>query len=168
MTLADLTMKVLEEKDLDAYLKLEKIVKDNMEYPEWLGDFKKEDLVAIIKHGKIYLWSDDKENVCASVLIPATKKDLDKFFSSDLDYHKVIDFGPEMVHPDYVGSGLQHQMLAFLEEQSLKMGYGYGISTVHPDNIYSIRNLELKDFQKIGAVTLKRGPRNVYRKKLGS
>lgn len=164
--LRDLKVKILSKNDLDDYLLLVKKVKDKMKYPEWLGDFSKEDLFTIAEIGKIYLWFDEDEIVCAALLIPSTKKDLDKFFSSDLDYSKVVDFGPEMVNPSYIGRGLQREMLKFLENESLNMGYEYAISTIHPNNIYSRRNLEYVGFQNIGQVTLKRGIRVVYRKRI--
>lgn len=164
--LKDLEVKQLNRNDLDDYLILVEKVKDNMKYPEWLGDFSKEDLIQIAEDGKIYLWYDKGIPVCAALLIPSTKKDLDKFFSGELDYLKVIDFGPEMVHPNYVGNGLQKEMLKFLENESVKMGYEYAIGTIHPDNIYSCKSLECVGFQNIGMVTLKRGVRAVYRKRL--
>ena len=31
--------------DLDEYIEFREMVKQNMEHPEWLGDFSKEDLI---------------------------------------------------------------------------------------------------------------------------
>ena len=40
---------VSEDVDLDEYLYLYKYVRDNMEHPEWLGTFTKEEIIARIK-----------------------------------------------------------------------------------------------------------------------
>ncbi len=38
-----------KKEDIDDYVRLEKIVKDNMQHPDWLGDFSKEDLILIAR-----------------------------------------------------------------------------------------------------------------------
>lgn len=71
-----------------------------------------------------------------------------------------------MVHPDYIGNGLQSIILEYLQRKSKEQNYKYAISTIHPDNIYSIRNFVNNNFEILGTIELKRGPRNVYRKRL--
>ena len=39
-----------------------------------------------------------------------------------------------------------------IEKYAKEKGYRYGISTVHPDNFYSIRNLEKNEFKNIGTI----------------
>lgn len=157
----------IKEQELDEYLKLFAIVKGNMEHPEWLGDFSKEDYINILNNGGniIGFWYN-KELVGAGVLIPSTQKDLEKFLSNDLDYNEVVDFGPQMVHPNYIGNKIQTLIIENLELISKRKNYKYALGTVHPDNIFSINNLLKSDFIKIGEVVLKRGPRNVYRKEI--
>lgn len=151
---------------LNEYLDLVSLVKSNMEHPEWLGDFSKEDYLELIKNGShIYGWFYNNELIAAGVLIPSTKHNLDKFFSSELNYEEVVDFGPQMVHIKYIGNHLQSQIIDYLEIKSLELGYKYALSTIHPDNIYSIKNLINSNFKDIGFIELKRGPRKIYRKK---
>lgn len=156
----------LELKSLNEYLELYENVKKSMEHPEWLGDFSKDDYEYLLNNGSIiYVWKYEEKMIAAGMLIPSRAKDLIKFFSQDLDYKQVIDFGPELVDINYIGNGLQDKIIKYLEKYAKENGYKYGISTVHPDNYYSIRNLEKNEFQNIGKVELKRGERNVYRKK---
>ena len=70
------------------------------------------------------------------------------------------------MHPNYVGNGLQKIIINYLEQISKKLGYKYAISTIAPDNLFSIRNFEKCNFVKLGEVELKRGNRAVYRKLL--
>lgn len=162
-----LVVKLIEENSLDEYMNLVTTTKKSMEHPEWLGDFSKEDYINLLKNNsKIYSWFYCNKMIAAGVMIPARQKDIEKFFSIDLNYKEVIDFGPEMVHPDYIGNGLQSIILEYLQRKSKEQNYKYAISTIHPDNIYSIRNFVNNNFEILGTIELKRGPRNVYRKRL--
>ena len=101
--------------NLEDYILLRNTVKNNMEYPDWLGDFTKEDIKAMLNNGsKIWLYYKGSIPVCSMMLIPATNKDIEKF---DLDfyYQEVVDYGPSMVNPDFIGNGLQYQMVKVLD-----------------------------------------------------
>ena len=103
--------------------------------------------------------------VCSMMLIPADKKSLDKF-GLDLVVEEVVDYGPMMVRPEYVGNRLQYQMLKTIDNYSIANGYKYAAGTIHPENIYSINNLLKDDFKLIGQKEFKRGIRNIYLKTL--
>ena len=81
-----------------------------------------------------------------------------------VNYEEVIDFGPEAVHPDYIGNGLQSDVIQYLEKAAVKNGYKHGLGTVDPDNIYSIHNLLVNNFEIATRVFLSRGTRDVLRK----
>lgn len=152
--------------DIAEYIKYRELVKQNMEHPEWLGDFSKEDLIYLLNKGTIiwiYYLGDDF--VSSMMLIPSTEKDLKKF-EIDLNYNDVVDYGPMFVNPRYVGNGLQYQMLKELDEYSTELGYRYTVGTIHPDNFYSINNLVKDGFELIGTKKFTRGTRNIYLKKL--
>lgn len=57
-------------------------------------------------------------------------------------------------------------MLKELDKYCSNLGYKYAVSTIHPDNIYSINNLEKDNFKCIGTKKFKRGIRNIYFKNL--
>lgn len=165
MVLKELEMKN-ENIDLDKYIEFREYVKLHMEHPEWLGDFTKEDLETMVKtNSKIWIYYLNQEEVCSMMLIPANKKALEKF-EIDLDYKDVVDYGPMMVNPKFVGHGLQYQMLQEIDKYSIDHNYKYAVGTIHPDNIYSIRNLIKDDFELVNHKEFKRGPRNIYLKKL--
>ena len=155
-----------ENIDLDIYLNFIDSVKKTMDHPEWLGDFTKEDLEKMLKEKtKIYMYYLNDDIVCSMMSIPSTQKALSKF-EIDLDPSTVIDYGQMAVDIRYVGNGLQYQMLKELDEISISEGYEYAASTVHPDNIYCIRNFLKDDFEQVNQKEFKRGIRNIYLKKL--
>lgn len=152
--------------NLEEYIAHREKVKKNMECPDWLGDFRKEDLKKMLGNGsKIWMYYKEDEFICSMMLIPATEKSVKKF-ELDLDYKVVADYGPMFVNYKYIGNKLQFQMLEELDEYCRNHHYQYAVSTIHPDNIYSINNLVKDEFKMIGSKELKRGPRNVYLKKL--
>ena len=150
--------------DLDEYVNFRELVKQNMEYPEWLGDFSKNDLVNMLKNGsKIWVFYKDNEPVASMMLIPSDEDALRKF-GLDLNYREVVDYGPMFVNPKYVGNKLQYQMLQKIDKYSKSLGYKYAVGTIHPDNKYSINNLVKAGFELKGTRTFKRGVRNIYLK----
>lgn len=157
---------VVEKINIDQYIKFREQVKETMNYPEWLGDFTREDIELLLQeNSKIWVYYSKEIPICSMMIIPATKKTLMKF---ELNYkvQEVIDYGPMFVNPNYIGNNLQYQMLRELDEISRKKGYRYAVVTVHPDNMYSIRNLEKDKFKLINTKNFERGTRNIYLKEL--
>lgn len=157
---------VVEKINIDQYIKFREQVKETMNNPEWLGDFTREDIELLLQeNSKIWVYYSKEIPICSMMIIPATKKSLMKF---ELNYkvQEVIDYGPMFVNPNYIGNNLQYQMLRELDEISRKKGYRYAVVTVHPDNMYSIRNLEKDKFKLINTKNFERGTRNIYLKEL--
>ena len=152
--------------NLDEYIEFRNIVKDNMEHPDWLGDFSKEDLVKLLDIGsKIWIYYLEGTPVCSMMSIPADQRSIDKF-DLDLDYKEVVDYGPMFVNPKYVGNGLQYQMIQELDNYCREKGYKYAASTIHPDNTYSLNNIIKDNFEYKNTKEFSRGKRSIYLKKL--
>ena len=159
-------LSVIEKINIDKYLEFRKEVKLNMECPEWLGDFTKEDLEELLKKdSKIWIYYKEETPVCSMMLIPATKESLK---SLQLNYKEqdVVDYGPMFVNTKYIGNNLQYQMLKELDQISKKKGYNSAVVTVHPNNISSIRNLEKDNFKLLNTNQFERVIRNIYLKTL--
>lgn len=152
--------------NLEEYVNFRELVKKNMTNPEWLGDFSIEDLEHLLaNNSKIWMYYKDNEPVCSMMIIPSTQKDMDKF-ELGLNHMEVVDYGPMMVSPKYIGNRLQLQMLQKLDNYSKSKGYKYVVSTIHPDNTFSINNFLKDDFELSNQKEFKRGIRNIYTKKL--
>ncbi len=152
--------------DIDKYIEFREQVKEHMQSQEWLGDLSKEDLINLLNNNsKIWIYYKDKEPISSMMLIPFDKETLSQF-EVNLYYKEVADYGPMFVNPKYIGNRLQYQMLKELDNYCRKLGYKYALSTIQPDNIYSINNLVKDNFKLINTKELKRGIRNIYIKKL--
>lgn len=157
---------ICDNVNLDEYLEFRELVKENMNNPEWLGDLTKEDLNYMLNNGsKIWIYYLKNELICSMMIIPI-EEEMITLCNLNIDKEKVIDYGPMMVNPKYVGYGLQYKMLQKLNDYCIKKGYRYVLGTIHPDNIYSIRNLEKDNFKMIVRKEFKRGLRNIYYKEL--
>lgn len=156
----------ITETDIRDYIDFRENVKSNMEHPEWLGDFT----IAEIKEGlesesmKIWVYKSNNENVCSMMLLKSSEKSLQKL-ELNLEAAEVVDYGPMFVNPKFVGNGLQYQMLKRLDQFCQSKGYKYAVSTVHPDNVFSIKNIEKDNFILQSVKEFKRGLRNIYLKK---
>ena len=151
---------------MDKYIVFREYVKGNLEHPDWLGDFSKEDLINLVNNGsKIWVYYLDDEPICSMMIILADEKALSKF-DMDLNYKDVIEYGPMFVNHKYIGKGLQYQMFLELDKYCYKLGYKYAVGTVHPDNTYSINNFIKDKFVFFNQKEFKRGLRNIYLKVL--
>lgn len=148
--------------DLDEYIKFYYYIKDNMEYGEWLGDFSKDDIkTLLLNNSKIWVYYIEDVIVCSMMFIPSSLKSLYKL-EIDLDYNIVGEYGPIMVNPKYRGNKLQYQMLKVLDKYAINNQYKYVVTTIQPNNIYSINNFINNSFKFVNKKEFKRGIRNIY------
>ena len=166
MLLSDLKC-VSNNIDLDEYILFTKKVKENMKNPKWLGEFSKEGLLYLLNNGsKIWIYYDKNTPVCSMMYIPADKESINELGLLNYDYKKIVDYGPMLVNPNYLGKGLQYQMLLEIDKYSSSAKMKYAVVTSHPENIYSINNLLKDEFILIDQKEFKRGIRNIYLKNL--
>ena len=163
--MGDLIVKKIDVNDIDFYISQEKIVRDNMEKPIWLGDFTKDDYIYLMQNNimNIYLWFLENNCVGGASLIKIDDETKKEYLSENLDANTMIDFGPIWVNPNYVGNGYQVLFINYLENL-IKNKYKYFVTTIDPENIYSIRNFEKCGFINVGEIELKRGKRLVLKK----
>ena len=148
--------------NLDEYLSLYNYVRDNMEHPEWLGTFTKdeiEDLLSI--GGKIWMYYDGETPVCSVFYIPTSNKSLRKH-NEEYDESVTGSLGPIMVSKEYVGNGLQTAMLNVLNEYVESIGKTHMFTKAHSDNIYSIRNILKDGYKVIHEYENERGPMTAF------
>ena len=161
MKLTDLK-EVSENVCLDDYLKLYKDVRDNMEHPEWLGTFEKEEIEEILSiGGKIWMYYDNEIPVCSIFYIPASNKSLRKH---NIEYDEAItgSLGPIMVRKEYVGNGLQLQMQNVLDEYAKSIGKTHIFTKVHADNIYSVQNMIKNGYKLVHEYENERGHNKAF------
>ena len=156
MKLFDLK-EVSDNVNLDEYLYLYNYVRSNMEHPEWLGTFTKEEIGDILKNGgKIWMYYDKYIPVCSVFYIPVTNKSLRKH---NIKYDEEItgSLGPIMVRKEYVGNGLQTAMMEVLDNYVRSIGKVHMFTKAHSDNIYSINNILKNGYKVIDKYENERG-----------
>lgn len=162
----DLKVLVIEEEAIDYYIDFINLIKRTMDYPEYLGDFSESDLIHILNiNGIILMYRYGNITASSCMMIPARSDDIKKM-GLKLDSDKVMDYGPMAVFDDYRGNKIQKYMIRQCDKLSKDFGYKYAVTTVHPDNIYSIHNIEESGFSYVGEVEFSRGKRKVYQKTL--
>jgi predicted acetyltransferase len=146
-----------ENVNLDDYLHLYKYVRENMDHPEWLGTFSKEEIEDILtKGGKIWLYYDNNTLVCSMFYIPANNKSLLKHNITS-DEKVTASLGPIMVSPEYIGHGYQNQMMNLFENYCRTLNQKYIFTKVCKDNIYSINNVLKNDYRVVDEYESERG-----------
>ncbi len=153
---------VSDNVDLDEYLYLYNYVRDNMEHPEWLGTFTLDEIKEILSAGgKIWMYYDGDIPVCSVFYIPISNKSLIKH---NVSYDESItgSLGPIMVRKEYVGNGLQMEMMKVLNEYVSSIGKTHMFTKAHSDNIYSIRNILKDGYKVIDEYENERGPMTAF------
>lgn len=152
--------------NLDEYLKLYSHVRNFMEHPEWLGTFEKNEIVDILNNGgKIWLYYDKENPVCSMFYMPVKNKTLRKH-NIDFEEELVGALGPIMVSPDYVGNGLQKQMMEVFDKYALSVGKRYLFTKAHSDNVYSINNMLKDGYELVHKYESERGFESAFIKKI--
>ncbi len=144
---------ITENNDLDKYLEFYNYVRNNMEHPEWLGTFTKDEIEMILGiGGKLFNYYDKETIVCSFFYMPTSNKSLLKH-SINYDESLVGSCGPIMVNPKYVGNGLQKQMIDALEDYCKSINKKFCYTKIHPDNIYCINNFVDKKYNYLQTYT---------------
>ena len=161
MKLSDLK-EISNNVDLDEYLFLYKHVRDNMEHPEWLGTFTKDEINELLSiGGKIWLYYDGDTPVCSMFYIPVFNKTLRKH---NIEYDESVtgSLGPIMVRKEYQGNGLQKAMMEVLDEYVSSIGKNHMFTKAHSDNIYSINNMLKNGYKVCHEYMSDRGPTTAF------
>lgn len=130
----------IEEDNLDDYIGYFNLIKEGMPNPEFLMDLSKDYLLKMLKkNSHIFVYFYDKLIVSSAMMLPCDKRAI-KESGLSVDYHKVIEFGPQFVHPDYRGNGIQYYMIDDIRFYAYKLGFRYALGVVDKNNLYSNKN----------------------------
>ena len=157
-----------KNNDLNKYLEFYQEVRDNMEHPEWLGTFTKEELEMLLNNGaKLFNYYDKDIIACSFLYLPCTNKSLQKH-NINYDESIVGSCGPIMVNKRYIGNGLQSQMIEEFDNYCRLLNKQYAYTKIHPDNFYCINNFIKANYEFLQTYTSPKDGevRNDYLKKL--
>lgn len=127
-----------------------------MEHKEWFVPETLESLTAILNPQKGFLLlaiAVDTGELAGyfMILFPGnTEKNLGKEVNfSDEKLALTCHMESTVIHPNHRGCHLQAQLAAAAEERISRLPYRYSFATVHPDNRYSLQNMQRIGYQII-------------------
>jgi len=131
--------------DTEQFIHLLQEVRQEMSQKEWLYLDEPDEVRQMMKDGTMELWlAMDGEWMAAAfdILHPG----LDSYnYGYDLNFDesdllRVINMDTIAVRSDYRGMGLHKKLLWEAEREIAPQGHRILLCTVHPDNIFSLRN----------------------------
>ena len=151
----------LDEDSLDDYIGYFNLIKKGMSNPEFLMNISKPYLIEMLrKNSHIYMYIYDGLIIASGMIMPCDKNAI-KLSGLNLDYHEVIEYGPQFVHPDYRGNHLQYFMIDDLRYVAKDLGFKYAIGVIDEDNEYSNNNAK-KWGKFVGKIKLDGKVENIY------
>lgn len=131
--------------DLEAFISLLTMVRDNMEQKEWFYLAPPEVFREQMAGGVLELWvAMDGDRLAAALdLLHPGLEAYNYGYELGFDREqlwKVVHMDTAAVHPDYRGLGLQRRLLEMAEQEMRGKGETYLLCTIHPDNRFSLNN----------------------------
>lgn len=167
----NLTIRKGSLADTENYIDLLHYVRDNMTRKVWFYLDKSEDVRAMMADGTMELWvAEDEGGRLAggfNILIPGLQDynyGYDLGFSED-DLLRVIHMDTAVVHPDFRGHKLQQRLMATIEEELfLRFPHCILLTTVHPENLYSLCNVRGLGYEPVKRLAKYGSERFILRK----
>ena len=148
-------LKVLSSENLEEALRFQSEVIDGMDHKEWFVPLTKSEFLKPMKElDNVYMIYDGKTQVA---LFVATCEFDNKEYSLETENVLLID--SIMVKESYRGRGLQKNILKFLLWRAKELEKDGIVASVHPDNVYSLRNFLEAGYEIIGKKSIHGGPR---------
>lgn len=121
-------------------------IKIYMPKKDWFYVDPPEIIRAMMMDGTMELWLAEDGNRVAAIFDILHPGLADFNYGYDLDLSEeeliqVVHMDTSAVHPDYRGKGLQARIMGAAEQELSGKGRRILLTTVHPDNQYSLRNI---------------------------
>ena len=114
--------------------------------PEWYITDEEESVRSCLEENGFIMVSQTESGEIVGFFIvkyPDDNENLGKYLGfSEEQLEKVILMDSAAIHPEFRGNGLQGKMLIEVERKIDTQKYRYSMCTVHPDNIYSLHNMQ--------------------------
>lgn len=134
-------------RDLESFIALLQEVRESMEQKEWFYVDPPEEIWNMMTEGILELWiaKDGERMVAAFDIIRPGLREFNYGYDlcfTDEELMQVINMDSAAVHPDYRGQGLQRRLVAAAEAELRTEGEHILLCTVHPENRFSLRNVQ--------------------------
>ena len=139
-------------QDIENFIRFLDEVKAGMSHKEWFYLDAPDDVRAMIHDGIMRFWlalDDCRLAAVFSIVYPGL---CSSNYGYDLDLTReelleVIHMDTAAVYPDYRGLGLQGRMVRMAEKELSGEGRRILLTTVHPENIYSLNNMQTQGYE---------------------
>lgn len=151
----EIVIQKAREEDLEEIQALMRKTVEYMENPDWFYEGGKEFLVTCLKEDEttgFAVTARTKEGALAGCFLVEIPGMAEYNLGIDLGFDdEQLQISAHMdtaiVDPLYRGQGLQGRMMEACEEEMKKRGIRYLLATVHPDNPYSLSNVQKLGYQ---------------------
>ncbi len=152
--------------DVDTLLNFQKEVIDGMPRKEFFAPLLKEEILYPIENnGRVYIAFYKNEMIGFYILtINPLKEIIDEYKLENSD--NVAIFDGVMIKKEYRGSNLQAQGMEIIYNDAKKLGVKEIIATVHPENVYSIRNFQKENYKYTKTIPVHGGERLIFQKEV--
>lgn len=127
---------------------------DNMENSEWFSNSGELYVKEHLENDKIgyVVVAEAEDGVIAGLFLVDIPGEKEENMGFDLGYTKeqrsvTAHMDIAAVRPQYRGYHLQRRMMEVCEEEMKRRGFRYLLATVHPDNIYSLSNVQRRGYE---------------------
>lgn len=139
-------------EDTEAFLLFLDEVKAGMSQKDWFYLDPADTVRRMMADGTLEFWMafhEEKLAAVFSILFPGLQSDN---YGYDLELPEeellqVVHKDTAAVHPDYRGFGLQGRMVQLAEQELAGMGKRILLSTVHPENKFSLNNMRKHGYE---------------------
>ena len=143
----DVDVKLLKRNEVEESLRFQQGVFDDMACQEWFHLMTRDEFTRAIEgRGKVgFLMSGGKK---MGIFTFAYDED-DYLKEYEVDNKNMMILHGVMVKKEYRGMGLQRRILQMAKEDAKRNKTDGIVATVHPDNVYSLRNFLVEGFKII-------------------
>lgn len=149
---------------LDGALDFQADIIDGMDTKEFFTPLTREEFITpILGRDNVYFLRYNDELIGLAVATCDVPEVLREY---NIPYEDVMLVDSIMVKKEFRGNGLQRQILELLEKKAKELGLKGMTATIHPENIYSLRNFLGMDYKVLHLAFLHGGERLVVFKEL--
>lgn len=138
--------------DTEHYIRFLQEIEAGMTRKEWLYLDPPEVVRDMMEKGILELWiamAGDRLAAAFTILHPGLSSENYGYDLglSEAELMVVVHMDTAAVHPDFRGMGLQRQMVQTAEQALAGQGKRIALCTVHPDNHYSLNNMQSQGYE---------------------
>ena len=144
--------------DLDAIVKLQDAVYDELEEKRLFVKTKREEFAESLELDQCFCFEDEGRMAAFTLMVagrPGYRNYGEYLGYSPEEMAKTVSMDTTFVHPDYRGFGLQKYFFDLRERVATEvLGAEQALTTISSENVYSLNNARKSGFEEVKRVTI--------------